>query len=118
MADPTAAAKAARAEDQKAVEKSRADYNEKKIPCTPTQEEVDLIKLGAPVLHKRQGGGAISESPPRQMETRQMESGSRGDYMTRASRSSPSSPSPSQPSPQPAAPKDEDKKPTEKSRTE
>ena len=57
MADVTATAKAARAEDQKVVEKSRAEYNERmKGRPVPSQEECDLIKLGAPVPSKTKSG--------------------------------------------------------------
>jgi hypothetical protein len=90
MTDATVAAKAARAEDQKAVEKSRAEYNERmKGRPTPTQEECDLIKLGAPLPHKSESGAG-----PDPRVTRQMEASSGGaTYSTRTSRASSSSPS-------------------------
>jgi hypothetical protein len=79
MADPAAAAKALRAEEQKAVEKSLADYKERtKGRPTPTQEECDLAKLGAPVEHKQESGAG-----PDPRATRQMESGAGGAYQTR-----------------------------------
>jgi hypothetical protein len=95
MADPAAAAKAARAEDQKAVEKSRAEYNERmKGRPTPTQEECDLIKLGAPMPHKSESGAGPDPRVTRQMEA----SSSGGTYTTRTSRAQSASSSHSSPS--------------------
>jgi hypothetical protein len=90
MADQTAAAKAARAEDQKAVEKSRAEYNERmRGRPTPTQEECDLIKLGAPLPNKSESGAGPDPRVTRHMEA--SPSGGSATYSTRASRGSSSS---------------------------
>ena len=67
MADRMATAKAALAESQKLVDESHAEYKERtKGTCTPTQEECDLIKLGAPVVQKKDpGAGAAVDYRPR-----------------------------------------------------
>lgn len=47
----------ARAADQKLVEHSRGEYHDRmKGRPTPTQEECDLIKLGASLKHKSDSG--------------------------------------------------------------
>lgn len=85
MADATAAAKAARAEDQKVVAVSRQQYNERmRGKPTPTQEECDLIKLGAPVTHKEDSGAGPDSRVARQVEA---VSGG-GGYTTRTTRAS------------------------------
>ena len=89
MPDLATTAKAARVESQKEAEKTHAEYKERtKGNCTPTQEEIDLIKRGVPLFHK-EDGSTQPVTRETTTTTRQMESGgSKGEYSTRVSRAS------------------------------
>ena len=91
MPEHTTNTKTLRAEYQKENEKTHAEYKQRTMGnCTPTQEEIDLIKRGVPVFNKED---RIAPSQPATHEpvtsTRHMESGgSKGEYSTRVSRAS------------------------------
>ena len=75
-------AKTARAEGQKAVQAAHAEFAERmKGKPIPSQEECDLIKLGAPIPHKSGSGAAGPD-----LATRAMEGRPTAGYTTRAAR--------------------------------